>query len=474
MRLLREPRRAPCEDGAVSASSSWSLSPAGLPVRSRRSCRRVLARTRWGTCCGLPCECPCPAWTQRHRRRPGSPHRATLTPTPPAPARRGGAHGEPAARARRGHDPRRTAADQRGSLDSGRCRVRGGTRADRGRNASSDRARPGNPVRAAGTFQTAQPQGAEAGRTSAAWSRPVKYATGSAFRAAIEDRLSDLSEPERVRRRKAIAFDRFLARLASNDQDLWLVKGGVALEMRFGGLARATRDLDLGWAKDADAIDRAILAVSTAHVVDHFIVTVERDDESPPADQLDASRRYRARVEIGGRLFEEFVIDASSEHLGFPGVGISHEALLGFAEITATNVPFLPLEQHIAEKFHAYTRTYQGGRRSSRVKDLGDPVLIASHSRDRLAMGELRRAIDRTFEARATRLLPSRLDQPPMDWAVPYRRLAADVDLPGSIGAGFRVAESFLNPVPGPECDAGSIWEAETVRWLPASAHGTG
>lgn len=114
----------------------------------------------------------------------------------------------------------------------------------------------------------------------------MKYATGSAFRAAIEDRLSGLSEPERVRRRKAIAFDRFLARLASNDQDLWLVKGGVALEMRFGGLARATRDLDLGWAKDADAIDRAILAVSTAHVVDHFIVTVERDDESPPADRL--------------------------------------------------------------------------------------------------------------------------------------------------------------------------------------------
>ena len=140
------------------------------------------------------------------------------------------------------------------------------------------------------------------------------------------------------------------------------------------------------------------------------------------------------------------MIDAFSEHLGFPSVGISHEALLGFAEITATNVPVLPLEQHIAEKFHAYTRTYQGGRRSSRVKDLVDLVLIASHSRDRLAMG----------------------------WAVPYRRLAADVDLPGSIGAGVRVAESFLNPVLGPECDAGSIWEAETVRWLPASAHGTG
>ena len=37
----------------------------------------------------------------------------------------------------------------------------------------------------------------------------------------------------------------------------------------------------------------------------------------------------------------------------------------------------IPLARHIAEKVHAYTRTYGEGRTSTRVKDLVDIILVA-------------------------------------------------------------------------------------------------
>ncbi|MGI9003671.1 MAG: nucleotidyl transferase AbiEii/AbiGii toxin family protein [Pseudonocardia sp.] len=50
--------------------------------------------------------------------------------------------------------------------------------------------------------------------------------------------------------------------------------------------------------------------------------------------------------------------------------------LLAFAGVAQVRVPALPLETQIAEKLHAYTRTYESGRPSSRTKDLVDIFLI--------------------------------------------------------------------------------------------------
>ena len=51
--------------------------------------------------------------------------------------------------------------------------------------------------------------------------------------------------------------------------------------------------------------------------------------------------------------------------------------LLDFAGIEPAHVLAAPLEQHLAEKLHAYTRRYPDDRPSSRPKDLTDMVLIA-------------------------------------------------------------------------------------------------
>lgn len=54
-----------------------------------------------------------------------------------------------------------------------------------------------------------------------------------------------------------------------------------------------------------------------------------------------------------------------------PGDG-EWAGLAGICWDTAVEVPALPIEQHIAEKVHAYTRRYGRGNSSTRVKDLID------------------------------------------------------------------------------------------------------
>ena len=101
--------------------------------------------------------------------------------------------------------------------------------------------------------------------------------------------------------------------------------------------------------------------------------------------------------------------------------------LLDFAGIEPAHVLAAPLEQHLAEKLHAYTLRYADDRPSSRPKDLIDKVLIAD-----LASFEatrLREVINRLFAARATHSAPQEVPPPPADWSRPYRTLASELEI---------------------------------------------
>ena len=86
----------------------------------------------------------------------------------------------------------------------------------------------------------------------------------------------------------------------------------------------------------------------------------------------------------------------------------------------AAFVKFETLSEHLAEKVHAYTRSYgTTGRPSTRPKDLIDILLIAdSQSLDAVA---LREALKHTFETRARQALPRSLPAPPPVWAPDWR-----------------------------------------------------
>ena len=105
------------------------------------------------------------------------------------------------------------------------------------------------------------------------------YSSPLALRTALEHRLLARSREtgvslERLRRR--VVFERVLARLQAAEPGAWVVKGGMALEVRLQDKARLTKDLDLGMrdivASGAELHERLIAALATDPDSDRFVV----------------------------------------------------------------------------------------------------------------------------------------------------------------------------------------------------------
>lgn len=172
--------------------------------------------------------------------------------------------------------------------------------------------------------------------------------------------------------------------------------------------------------------------------------------------------RFRIRAELAGRPFEEVLVDVGfSDPLGWEPEPLRGSDVLAFADIKPIEVPALRLEQQVAEKVHAYTRTY-GEHPSSRVKDLVDLVLVKLFMT--LDATRLRAALVGTFEGRRQHALPSRLPRPPADWAGPYRKLAQEVGINPDLLVGYSEATTLLDPVLA-GLDAGR-WDPERGLWM--------
>jgi predicted nucleotidyltransferase component of viral defense system len=290
----------------------------------------------------------------------------------------------------------------------------------------------------------------------------VKYEDAGAFRMALEQRLRNASQAgtSLVRLRKAVVFDRLLARLMVVAPNRWVLKGALALDFRLGDRTRTTKDMDLAREDDEEAATADFIAAQAVDLGDFFLFDIQKSRGLGEA--TGGAVRYRAKAELAARLFEEVVID-----VGFAGVLtgtpelLRGPGLLTFAGIEPAEVPALPLEQHLAEKVHAYTRSYSTGVQSTRVKDLVDIVLVKSFATvdaDRLA-----EALRRTFEVRDQQPLPAMLPAPPADWSVPYRRLATGVGLSGDLAAGHAEASELLNPILLHR--ARGRWDPEQSAW---------
>jgi hypothetical protein len=76
--------------------------------------------------------------------------------------------------------------------------------------------------------------------------RPERGQTPAGFREQLLQRIRNDAARQRIdprRLQQRVAFERLLARLAGTDD--WMLKGGFALQLRYGLLARPTRDVDL-------------------------------------------------------------------------------------------------------------------------------------------------------------------------------------------------------------------------------------
>jgi hypothetical protein len=292
----------------------------------------------------------------------------------------------------------------------------------------------------------------------------MKYRSGAAFRQALEQRLLDRSRQtgtSLVRLRKAVVFDRLLARLLVAAPRRWVLKGALALDFRLGERTRTTKDMDLVRNDNETAATSDLVAAQAVELDDFFSFDVEKI--GAPGEELEGvAVRYRVRAELGGRRFEDVVVDiAFPDPLAWEPEKVVGPALLEFADIKPIEVPVLPLEQHVAEKIHAYTRIYSRGRASSRAKDLVDIVMVKQSMV--LNADRLRMALVGVFEKRRQHPLPDRLPPPPRQWVVPYRKMATEVGINSDLGTGYAEAAALLDPVLAGR--ATGRWDPNGARW---------
>lgn len=77
----------------------------------------------------------------------------------------------------------------------------------------------------------------------------MTYETPHALRTALEQRLLNRSRATGValdRLRRRVLFERILARIQAAEPGKWVLKGGMALEVRLDTEARVTKDIDRG------------------------------------------------------------------------------------------------------------------------------------------------------------------------------------------------------------------------------------
>ncbi|HMI80587.1 MAG TPA: nucleotidyl transferase AbiEii/AbiGii toxin family protein [Solirubrobacterales bacterium] len=217
--------------------------------------------------------------------------------------------------------------------------------------------------------------------------------------------------PARVRRWLSVmvllgALDR-----VRESDPIFLLKGGVAIELRLRGRARATKDVDLVFFGDpedlGDDLDRALAdPYSEFSFLRHEIEAGGRGRYQ----RLDVKLFYRGRNWGTLRLEVAAPDSRAVEGEPVPAIPIDEFGIDG-----PESVPCLSLRYQIAQKLHAVTERFPD-RDNERFRDLIDLIICRDLIEE---MHEVKEACLDTFTARGAHSWPPELVVPDV-WAEPY------------------------------------------------------
>jgi hypothetical protein len=157
-------------------------------------------------------------------------------------------------------------------------------------------------------------------------------------------------------------MERALARLFRKQPCSWLLKGGLATELRHQPHARTTRDLDLSIpdgevtaAKGHQDLHAQLLEIFQTDIDDYFtfeLSTTVRELQGVPQ----GGSGFLCECRLAGRAFARFHLDVGIGDIltSFPEK-LNGNQLVSFADIPSVTVDAVPLVQQFAEKLHAYT-----------------------------------------------------------------------------------------------------------------------
>jgi hypothetical protein len=262
----------------------------------------------------------------------------------------------------------------------------------------------------------------------------MTYDSARALRTALEYRLLATSRETGValdRLRRRVLFERIVTRLQAAEPGLWVLKGGMALEVRLSDAARSTKDIDVGLretvADAADLHDRLIGSLSADPVGDRFVVEVGEPQQLRGDGSGHVTWRVVAAATLADKPFGAIQLDVSPRaHELYQTDLLPLPNSLDFAGIPTIEVEIVDVHRHAAEKFHAMTRDY-GDRENSRVRDLLDLVILIEH--EMLTPSVVAIAARAVWAERNAADPPRELPPFPSSWPERYERLAEEYDV---------------------------------------------
>lgn len=202
----------------------------------------------------------------------------------------------------------------------------------------------------------------------------------------------------------------------------FVVKGGVALELRLRLRARATRDFDATFREQfGEMLD--VLDAALREPYGDFRLARRGTIRNLGGK----AKRIEVQVQYRGRPWATVQMEVSAGNGGWieaervPATDLSELGLDGPEFIHCLSTRF-----QIAQKIHAVTAPAREGRRNERYRDLVDLWLLRALGTD-LAL--VRQACEDVFRSRAMHAWPPEIHVPD-HWADPFARLAGEVGLP--------------------------------------------
>ncbi len=230
-------------------------------------------------------------------------------------------------------------------------------------------------------------------------------------------------------------MERFLVRLQSVDPRAWILKGGLALELRLRDRARSTKDIDLG--ADLFVTGAAVDESTPGRIGEAMRIACEEDpgdyfrfllpeewERDLGIEGVDAFR-YSVVAELAERTFDRFQLDVALHDSGPTAPeDVEGSGLLSFAGLPVERFLAVSRARHLAEKLHALTRPRDA---PTRVRDLVDVLLLLD-----LGPGpveDVRAEVQAVFAARTTHALPRVIPDPPAAWRDSFEDEAAQTGL---------------------------------------------
>jgi hypothetical protein len=244
-------------------------------------------------------------------------------------------------------------------------------------------------------------------------------------RSHLERLIQELSVEEGIaadRLRRWVSTQVLLGALARGDdgERRFLLKGGVAIELRLRLRARATKDVDIIVILDGevDLIDALRVALEQPYLDFGFRLARIQSIENTPAQRMDVKMTYKGRPWATLRLEASPPGAEQAEAEDISGFSLTQLGLHGPEQVACQS-----LRYQIATKLHAVTERFADGE-NDRFRDLIDLLLLRELEPDLAQVVEACRDV---FNGRAKQPWPPELRAEP-SWPEQYRALAEEQD----------------------------------------------